>query len=311
MLESSTYGKDNVKFLKVIKDPSNPKVHQVIEVSCCVLLTGNFDVSYTEADNAPIVPTDTVKNTILVLGKTTKVWPIETFAVTLSQHFLNKYSHVSGVDVYIEQLPWSKITDPSGKKYDHSFVKAGNELRTATCHATRQQKDFKLVSGVKDLTVLKSTNSMFYGFNKCDYTTLGETKDRILSTDIDASWEWDTSKVNIHTVGELASPQGTGFESIFKNFFDNAFNSVKEITYDLFATQNSPSVQATMYDMSMDILKTNPLIKTVSYSLPNKHYFLIDLKWKGLDNDNELFYPSWHPNGLIKCTVGRDSKSKL
>lgn len=298
-LQNSTYGKDNVKFLKVRKDPHNPKVHEIIEVTVCVLLTGNFDVSYTKADNSPIVPTDTVKNTILVLGKTQKVWPIERFAANLTSHFLQKYAHVSGVDVSIEQLPWKKY-EVNGKLHDHSFVKGGTELRITKAHQSRDG-DFKLLSGLKDLTVLKSTNSMFYGYNQCDFTTLKPTKDRILSTDVDSSWSWDTKKVTPLNVNEKAD----------QGLFDVTFNVARKITLDLFALQNSPSVQATMYDMGTEILKQASLVESVSYSLPNKHYFVIDLSWKGLSNDNELFYPSPHPNGLIKCTVVREAKAKL
>lgn len=93
--------------------------------------------------------------------------------------------------------------------------------------------------------------------------------------------------------------------------FNSAFNNARDITLDIFAKENSPSVQATMYNMATAILKAAQEVSYVSYELPNKHYFLFDLKWfEGLDNDNELFYPSPHPNGLIKCRVGRN-KAKL
>lgn len=297
-LTTSTYGKDNVKFLKVRKDPSNPKIQEVIEVSVCCLLTGNFDVSYTDADNSPIVPTDTVKNTILVLAKLQKVWPIERYATNLTSHFLEKYSHVHGVDVQIEQLPWKKY-EVDGKLHEHSFVKNGTEIRTTSVYQNRDG-EFKLKSGLKDLTVLKSTGSMFYGFHECDFTTLKETRDRILSTDVDASWAWK-SQITPKNVNAVAD----------KGTFDETFQAARKVTLDFFAKQNSPSVQATMYDMATEILKQVPLIDTVTYQLPNKHYFLIDLSWKGLSNDNEIFYPSPHPNGLIKCTVAREQRAKL
>ncbi|KLJ09248.1 urate oxidase [Blastomyces silverae] len=61
--------------------------------------------------------------------------------------------------------------------------------------------------------------------------------------------------------------------------------------------------------MAEQILAVQPLLDTVEYSLPNKHYFEIDLSWhKGLKNtgkDAEVYAPQSGPNGLIKCTVGR------
>lgn len=299
-LKDSTYGKDNVKFLKVKKDPKNPKVQEVMEATVRCLLVGDFDVSYTEADNSVIIPTDTVKNTILVEAKKFDTFPIERFAAHLAEHFVNKYSWVSGVNIYIKQHKWSKYL-VNGKLHDHSFVKDGEELRTASL-SYKRSGEFTLESGIKDLTVLKSTNSMFYGYNNCDYTTLEPTTDRILSTDVDAVWKWDSKKLgSIKSIYKLAQ-QGV---------FDKAFKGARDTTLTIFALENSPSVQATMYNMCHEILGAFPLIETVSYALPNKHYFLLDFSWKGEDNENELFYPSPHPNGLIKCTVGRTDKSKL
>lgn len=299
-LQDSTYGKDNVKFLKVKKSKTNPQKQEVLEATVKVLLVGNFDVSYTKADNSPIVPTDTVKNTILVEARKTDVWPIERFAAHLAEHFVNKYSHVSGVSVNIIQHKWTKY-EVNGKIHDHSFKKDGEDVKITDLFYSRNG-DFQLSSSLKDLTVLKSTGSGFVNYNVCDYTTLKPTEDRILSTDIDSTWNFDSKKIgSIKNIYKLAD-QGV---------FDETAANVLKITLDRFALENSPSVQATMYNMCSDILDACPYVKTVSYSLPNKHYILFDLSWKGLDNNNELFYPSPHPNGLIKCTVGREIKSKL
>lgn len=299
-LSSSTYGKDNVKFLKVKKDASNPKKQEVIEATVLVLLEGSFDKSYTEADNSSIVPTDTVKNTILILAKTTEVWPIERFAAKVGTHFIDKYSQVSGVTVKVIQDRWVKY-DVNGKKHDHSFIHEGPEKRITDLYLKRSG-DYKLSSKIKDLTVLKSTGSQFHGYNVCDFTTLKPATDRILSTDVDATWEFDTKKLgSIKNVFKFAD----------EGLFDKVYKTAREITLKRFALEDSPSVQATMYNMATDILKAAPFVENASYSLPNKHYFLFDLSWKGLDNENELFYPSPHPNGLIKCTVVRDAKNKL
>ncbi|ODV63079.1 urate oxidase [Ascoidea rubescens DSM 1968] len=298
VLVDSIYGKDNVKFLKIKRDPSNPKIQDVIEVTVKVLLKGAFDVSYTKADNSPIVPTDTVKNTILIKARTEDPFLVENFANILASHFLAKYDHISSVDVDIIQLRWSKYL-VNDKFHDHSFIKDGDEKRI--CHLFRSRVgDFKLTSGIKDLTLLKSTGSMFYGYNKCDYTTLKPTNDRILSTDVDASWVW-SNQITSSNISDLSN----------NGLFDKTYASARKITLDLFATQNSPSVQATMYDMASEILKTSSKIKSVTYTLPNKHYFLMDFSWFNNLKNDEVFYPSPHPNGLINCTVTRDPKSKL
>lgn len=296
-LLDSSYGKGNVKFLKVRKDKSNPNIQDVLEANCQVLLKGNFDVSYTDADNSPVVPTDTVKNTILVEAKKTNVWPIERFAAHLAQHFTSKYSHVSGVEVTIIQARWSKF-EVQGKLHDHSFRNEGPECKKVFLEYSKNGK-LNLTSSIKDLTVLKSTGSMFYGYHQCDYTTLKPTTDRILSTDVDATW-----KYSLKQLGDI-------FKLADEGVFDTTFDAARRITLDLFALENSPSVQATMYKMAGEILAEAPTVELVTYLLPNKHYILFNLEWKGIEGNDELFYPSPDPNGLIKCTVGRKGAPKL
>lgn len=301
-LVASTYGKGNVKFLKVKKSTSDPNVQDILEANVEVLLRGAFDESYTKADNSSIVPTDTVKNTILVEAKTSDVWPIERFAAHLAKHFTGKYDHVLGIEITIVQSKWSKY-EVDGKLHAHSFKHEGPETRRTHLDFTKKSGKLTLRSSIKDLTVLKSTGSMFYGFHQCDYTILKPTTDRILSTDVSASWEFDAKKLGGSLDGVLrAADEGV---------FDFAYESARKVTLDLFALENSPSVQATMYNMSDKILKEVSQIKEVTYVLPNKHYILFNLEWKGIKDNSDLFYPAPDPNGKIVCTVGRKGASKF
>ncbi|KAL6926909.1 hypothetical protein ACO0SA_003992 [Hanseniaspora valbyensis] len=290
-LESSTYGKDNVKFLKVVKDPKNTKNHEIMECNVQVLLTGAIETSYTEANNKVIVPTDTVKNTILVLAKKNNIETTEKFAALLALHFTNKYDHITGVTVKIIQQKWDKY-------HEHSFIHGGAEVKIVElAYEQAKPSEYKLTTILKGLTVLKSTNSMFYDYNVCDYTTLKPTKDRILSTDILMKLEFNSDKL-----GKLEDLVAGNKDKEFDAIFVNA----RETTLTIFKNENSASVQATMFNMATKILEDNELVKFVTYELPNKHYILFNLEWfDGEKNDNELFYPASDPNGLIKCTVGR------
>lgn len=300
-LVDSSYGKTNVKFLKVKKNSSNPKDQEILEANCQVLLKGKFDISYTKADNSPIVPTDTVKNTILIEAKKTDVWPIERFAGHLAKYFTAKYSHIDEVEVTIVQSRWSKY-EVDNKIHPHSFRHEGPETRRTHLTYSRASGKISITSSIKDLKVLKSTGSMFYGYNVCDYTTLKPTEDRILSTDVDAQWVYDSK--SLQTFDDVFTKADAGL-------FDNTYNIARKTTLDLFALENSPSVQATMYNMSHKILEQAPDVETVSYMLPNIHYILFNFEWKGIKGNDELFYPSSDPNGLIKSTVGRKSTPKL
>src|SRR5260370_9722031 len=101
MLATARYGKDNVRVLKVWRDPQDPNHQKVIEMTVCVLLEGEIEESYTQADNSSIVPTDTVKNTIYILAKQNEVWPIELFGATLVNHFITRYPHIHAAHTHI------------------------------------------------------------------------------------------------------------------------------------------------------------------------------------------------------------------
>ena len=146
-----------------------------------------------------------------------------------------------------------------GKPHPHSFLRDGAETRNVEA-MVRQGKGIDIRSGIAGLLVLKSTGSQFHGFVRDEFTTLPEVWDRILSTEVDCEWSWKTFS-GINAV-KAALPK-----------FNQAWENSRNITLKTFAEENSPSVQNTMYKMCTQILEAVPEVKTVDYSLPNKHYF--------------------------------------
>ncbi|QIW95390.1 hypothetical protein AMS68_000908 [Peltaster fructicola] len=291
-LSYARYGKDNVRVYKVQRNTDGTQ--DVTEMTVCTLLEGDISASWTKSDNTNIVATDTQKQTVYVMAKLHPVNPPEHFASILGQHYIDQYPHISAAHVSIKVHKWTRM-QVEGKPHPHSFVRDGNELRTVEVVAKRGV-GITIKSGVTGLLVLKSTGSQFWGFHRDEYTRLPETWDRILSTEVEAFWKWRTFADLQAVEKELAG-------------FDNAWTSAKTITMETFAKENSPSVQNTMYLMSEQILAAVPLVDSVDYSLPNKHYFEIDLSWfNGLKNtgaDAEVYAPQSDPNGLIQCTVSR------
>src|SRR5690606_37361857 len=98
----------------------------------------------------------------------------------------------------------------------------------------------------------------FHGFVRDEYTTLPETWDRILSTDVDCGWSWKFSDLK-------------GVEDAVPKF-DKAFDASRAIVMKTFAEDDSASVQATMYKMCERILEAVPEVPAVNSSLPHKHY---------------------------------------
>ncbi|CAM1510004.1 Fc.00g003390.m01.CDS01 [Cosmosporella sp. VM-42] len=292
-VSAARYGKDNVRVYKVHRDASTG-VQTVTEMTVCCLLEGDIETSYTQADNSVVVATDSIKNTIYIKAKEHPVNPPELYASILGTHFIDKYSHIHVANVKVKVHRWTRM-EVDGKPHPHSFLKDGEETRNVEVRVSRKD-GITINSSLVNLTVLKSTGSAFHGFVRDEYTTLPEVWDRILSTDVDATWKWNQFE-NVKAV-EDSVPK-----------FDEAWKNARDITIKLFAEDDSASVQATMYKMCEKILDAVPDVATVIYSLPNKHYFEVDLSWhNGLKNtgkDAEVFAPQSGPNGLIKCEVSR------
>jgi len=290
---SARYGKDNVRVYKVHRDEKTG-VQTVTETTVCVLLEGDIEASYTRADNSVVVATDSMKNTVYIKAKENPVTPPELFASILGTHFIETYPHIHTANIKVVTHRWTRMTI-DGKPHPHSFFRDGAETRNVEA-IVREGKGIEIKSSIVGLLVLKSTGSQFHSFVRDEYTTLPEVWDRILSTDVDCTWKW--SNFSGMSAVEAAIPK-----------FDKAWEDARNITMKTFAEEDSPSVQGTMYKMSELILGAVPEVETVDYTLPNKHYFEIDLSWhKGIKNtgkDAEVYAPQSGPNGLIHCSVAR------
>lgn len=299
LVSSARYGKDNVRVYKVERNVQTG-VQTVTEMTVCVLLEGDIETSYTKADNSVVVATDSMKNTVYIKAKEHPVTPPELFASILGTHFVESYPHIHAAHIKVVTHRWTRMTI-DGKPHPHSFFRDGAETRNVEA-IVREGKGIEIRSGIVGLLVLKSTGSQFHSFVRDGYTTLPEVWDRILSTDVDCGWAWKTFP-GLVAVKE-AIPR-----------FDQAWEDARSITMKTFAEESSPSVQNTMYKMCELILKAVPDVDAVDYSLPNKHYFEIDLSWhNGLKNtgkDAEVYAPQSGPNGLIQCTVTRSQLPKL
>ncbi|KAI8307102.1 Uricase [Colletotrichum sp. SAR11_240] len=295
VLASARYGKDNVRVYKVERHGDS---QTVTEMTVCCLLEGEIETSYTVADNSVVVATDSIKNTIYIKAKENPINPPELYASILGTHFLDTYKHIHAANIKIVQHRWTRMT-VDGKPHPHSFFRDGEETRNVEARISRKD-GIALTSAIQKLTVLKSTGSAFHGFVRDEYTTLPETWDRILSTDVDAQWSWKFPDV---AAVRAAVPK-----------FDPAWQAARDITMKTFAEDESASVQNTMYKMCEQILAAAPEVLTVTYTLPNKHYFEIDLSWhNGLKNtgkDAEVYAPQSGPNGLIRCEVARSAKNE-
>jgi len=276
VLGPNQFGKAEVRLVHV--DRSTP-VHRLTDLNVSSALRGDFAAAHLTGDNAHILTTDAQKNTVYAFARD-GVGEIEEFALRLGRHFTGSFDWITGARVEIEQYGWDRIP-VDGAGHDHAFSRAGAERRTTI--VTVDGADAHVVSGLAGLVVLKSTGSEFWGFARDRYTTLPETDDRILATDVRAEWDYGTLDVD----------------------WTPAWERARATLLEVFATLYSRSLQQTLYAIGEAILAGEPAIKEVRLSLPNNHHLHVDLGRFGVADQREVFHASAEPYGLIEGTIRR------
>jgi urate oxidase len=284
-LGANQYGKAESRVVRIYRD--TPR-HQIRDLNVSSALRGRFEDAHTTGDQRDVLPTDTQKNTAFAFAKEKGVGAIEDFALTLGGHFIDAAPAAEGARIEIEEYPWERIT-VDGQGHDHSFVRSGSGTRTTVVNVEGRGDERKayVVSGIRDLVVLKSTGSEFHGFLKDKYTTLQETNDRILATSVVARWRYDHTDVD----------------------WDKSYDEIKALLLEQFARIHSLALQQTLYGMGEAVLQQHPEVAEIKFSAPNKHHFLVDLSPFGVENPGEVFIAADRPYGLIEATVVRDDAS--
>lgn len=271
-LAQNNYGKSRVRVMKVTRRADR---HDLAELSVGVQFEGDFDAVHLAGDNAHVLPTDTMKNTVNALAKEWSGEDIEDFGRELAAHFLSGNPQVSRVTIDIAESQWARL----GR---HAFVRASEEKRTG--HVAAARDSAAIGAGIENMLILKTTGSGFSGYKKDRYTTLKETSDRILATAVHAEWSYSTPDVA----------------------FGDCWRRVREAMLKVFVERDSASAQQTAYEMGTAALEAAPEIGQIRLSLPNKHCLLVDFAPFGIENANEVFTPTDEPHGLIEVTVARN-----
>jgi len=278
VLGTNRYGKAETRVFRIVRDTDR---HVVRDLSVSTSLTGDFDAAHLEGDQAHVLPTDTQKNTVFAFAKKVGIGAIEDFGLALAHHFVDDVAPVTGAEVRIEEYAWERIAD-----HDHGFRRGGPDVRTTRVAVSSEGTS--VVSGVRDLVVLKSTGSEFAGFLVDDYTTLAPTHDRVLATSLTAGWTYATD-------GGAGRPD-----------WDATYDAVRRTLLDRFAHVHSLALQQSLWEMGRAVLEAAPSIASIELVAPNIHHIAVDLAPFGLANDGEVFHVTDRPYGLIEVTVGRE-----
>lgn len=287
VLGQNQYGKAECRVVRITRDPAEPRTHHIKDLNVSIALSGEMDAVHYAGDNAAVLPTDTAKNTVYALAGKHGIPSAEEFGIRLARHFVTGPPSIHRARVRVEEYAWERIGSPDPGEPRHSFVREGRETRHA--QVTFDGEGCEMVSGLDGLTVLNSTDSEFRGFARDRYTTLRETGDRILATEVRARWRY-------RWTGADAGPPN----------WDAAYRDVREHLLAAFAGTYSRSLQQTLHAMGARVLDRVAEVEEIRLSLPNRHHFLVDLEPFGLANDNEVYLAADRPYGLIEATVLRE-----
>jgi urate oxidase len=277
-LAENRYGKSRVRLMKVTRHDHG---HDLREWTVQVLLKGDFDTAHLYGDNSKILPTDTMKNTVYSIARSSKATTMEDYAKELANFLLGRNPQVTSASIHIESTLWKRLT-VDGKPHPSAFMRGSGELLTTNIE--RAQGDtFRVLSGFDNLVLLKTANSSFEGYINDSLTTLPETKDRLFGTAVSAEWHYTSTDLD----------------------FDKVRTNLRETMLRTFANHDSKSVQQTLYAMAESALETVPEVDEIEITMPNKHCLLVDLSRFGQDNPNEIFIPTDEPHGYIEARVRR------
>ena len=276
-LGQNTYGKNSVNLTRIIR---HKEYNELKQISVNVSLQGEFELAHTTGDNTRILPTDTMKNTVYALAKERFISSIEEFGIELAKHFLSNNSQVSAVSIEITEHLWSRLSF-DGKLHQYAYISNGFEKRTALIIHSKTHTS--VTSGIKDLLILKTYNSAFEKYIVDQFTTLKETDDRIMSTQCEVSWIYNSNKIEYTTL----------------------YNKIRNSLLKTFADHKSLSVQHTLYAMGERVLQENAEVQNINFKMPNKHHILFNLEQFGIENNNEIFIATDEPYGYITGTVSR------
>ena len=292
VLGPNQYGKAETRVVRIYRDAAR---HEIRDLNVSTVLRGDFAAAHTHGDQANVLPTDTQKNTCFAFASEPGVAEIETYALTLARHFADDIEPVSQARIEVEEYAWERAT-VAGAGHPHTFIRSGQDVRTTavTVAGRGPAQRAWVVSGLRDLVVLKSTGSEFAGFLTDRYTTLEATHDRVLATALTARWRYATAEAG----GRRDAGQPAGW--------DAAYAQVRQILLEQFAVVHSLALQQTLFEMGRAVLTARPDVAEIRLSAPNKHHFLADLAPFGLRNPGEVFYAADRPYGLIQATVQRD-----
>ena len=292
VLGPNQYGKAENRVVRIYRDTDR---HEIRDINVSTVAARRLHRRTPDRrPDVQVLPTDTQKQTVLRLRQgDRRSARSRTIALALGRHFVNDTAAGRGLPDRGRRVRLGAGQAVGGSaEHNHTWVRKGQETRTTilTIDGKGDAGTETLVSGLKDLVVLKSTGSEFHDFLGDEYTTL------------------DPHQRPGH--GHLAGRPLALHRH--RRRLGRVLRGIRQIMLEQFAEVHSLALQQTLYEMGRAVLEAHDDVAEIKFSAPNKHHFVYDLSPFGLENPNEVFHADDRPYGLIqatrparRCTAGR------
>lgn len=296
------HGKSRVRLGRVWRLADG--THRFVEWQVATMIESDMELAFTDGDNTGMTATDTQKNLVYYVAKRMdKPCTVEEYAVALARYLVAKYPRVSRAKVSVEQAPWQRAPASAsggaaggGQQHDHCYVASGTEVRTVRVVAEKSGA-VDVVAGVRDLKILKTTQSGYVGFLRDAHTALPDSTDRMMATSVTATWRYSPAAVQ--------GPAGAfdydaAFAAARSGLLDAAFGPAKGGVY-------SPSVQYTLFEMAGLAMRRCSAVESVFLNMPNLHFIPARIEGPPPYNrfEDDVYVATSEPHGNIEACVTR------
>lgn len=275
------HGKSKVRVGRVWREGSK---HYFVEWNVDVLLESDMAHAFKSGDNSDMTTTDTTKNTVYYVAKQcSSKCSAEEYAIALGKHFCKVYPLITKTKVWVKQKPWKRV-EVGGKLHNHGYAVSGTETRC--CYVTVEEGGkIEVEAGIRDMSVLKTTQSGYEGYLKDKYTVLKETKERMMATTVTCTWKYSKP-----------TDYDAAYEGVKAAIFDGFYGPADKGIY-------SPSVQFTLYDMAQIAIKRVDAVESIFFNLPNLHFLPCPVVASKFEDD--VYIATSEPHGNIEATITR------
>src|SRR4051794_41822775 len=110
-LGRNNYGKSRVRLVRVDRTPER---HEIADLTVDVALAGDFAAAHIAGDNAGLLATDTMRDTVYALARGFDVSDLERFGMRLVSHFVEAGPEGTGARVGAGAPPGGGAGGPGG-----------------------------------------------------------------------------------------------------------------------------------------------------------------------------------------------------